>query len=81
MPETSIYKQRCADMVTYKNDLLSFGMEVNDMIRKYLMAMEEWVCGYNAWQLETVRFLGNKSKEVNSTGITKIIQRKTLGTA
>lgn len=68
-----MYKQRCADFMAYKENMPSFSAEVDEMIRKYVMALEQWISGYNAWQLETSRFFGDRSKEVNSTGIAKIV--------
>ena len=72
-----IYTQRCADMIAYKQSLRSFGAEIDEMISKYVVGLEQWICGYNAWQMQTVRFFGDKSEEANSTRIAhiKIIRR------
>ncbi|OCB90779.1 terpenoid synthase [Sanghuangporus baumii] len=76
-----LYKQRCDDMISSKKALRSFGAETDEMIRKYVWALEQWITGYNVWQLETTRFFGDKSKEVNSTGIVKISHRKAIRVA
>ncbi|KAL5495814.1 hypothetical protein ACEPAI_1278 [Sanghuangporus weigelae] len=76
-----LYKQRCDDMIFSKQALRSFDAETDEMIRKYIWALEQWITGYNVWQLETMRFFGDKSKEVNSTGIVKISQRKAIRAA
>ena len=78
---TEIYQQRCAAMTTAKLTMPSFGAEVDEMVRKYAWALEQWVCGYNAWQIETTRFFGDRSKEVNTTGIVKIVSRTAIRAA
>jgi alpha-muurolene/germacrene-A/gamma-muurolene synthase len=53
-----------------------FGQETDDIVNKYIDAMETWVAGYLDWSFASKRYFGQASEEIKKTRIVKLYPRK-----
>jgi hypothetical protein len=67
-----IYKNRVDAFSSNKTSLRSFDEDTDRIIQMYLYGLEQWVCGNNAWYLDTERYFGKDREEVKQTGIVKL---------
>ena len=67
-----IYKSRVDTFTVSKTSMRSFGEDIDRMIQAYAYGLEQWVCGNNAWYLDTERYFGKDREEVKRTGIVKL---------
>ena len=67
-----IYKSRVDMFMASKASIRSFGEITDRMIQAYVYGLEQWVCGNNAWYLDTERYFGKDREEVKRTGIVKL---------
>ncbi|EJD04498.1 terpenoid synthase [Fomitiporia mediterranea MF3/22] len=72
---TDHYKKLIEIVDSCKQNIRSFGPEVDDAIHKYIYGMEQQVYGYIVWCFSTPRYFGKECEEVRHTLTMKVMQR------
>ena len=59
-----------------REQLPSWGPEMDEAIRKYVLGLEHWISGSLFWSFETERYLGERAEEVLRTRVVKLSPKR-----
>ncbi|PFH51684.1 hypothetical protein AMATHDRAFT_2790 [Amanita thiersii Skay4041] len=59
--------------IEYQKKLPSWGPEVDDMVKRYVQGLQDWIVGSLHWSFQTTRYFGNEGQQVKQHRLVKLL--------
>ncbi|KIK51745.1 hypothetical protein GYMLUDRAFT_181084 [Collybiopsis luxurians FD-317 M1] len=65
--------QTINDFVQNSKNVPHWGPEVDDIVKRYIRGLEDWIVGTIHWSFDSTRYFGNYGQEVKRTRLVKLL--------
>ncbi|EAU88892.1 hypothetical protein CC1G_12294 [Coprinopsis cinerea okayama7 len=69
----SLCQQTINTFCENKQQLPSWGPEIDDMVAKYVQGLEDWIVGSLHWSFQTRRYFGDEGQEIKQHRLVKLL--------